>query len=155
MEAQSPRSPDDQTVAASSPPSAEPVVAKQYSPPEWFFHPATAWIWLVGGIILIFTPLFPLNWLISIVAAVLVYQDLKNRRLPTTGWVIAILLFASLALIFYNHRRPPASVRGAPTSALPPPPPQPLPPANWYPDPWAQARLRYWDGSRWTEHTSQ
>lgn len=35
-----------------------------------------------------------------------------------------------------------------------PPPPQALPPANWYPDPNRQARLRYWDGSQWTEHTA-
>ncbi len=35
------------------------------------------------------------------------------------------------------------------------PPPQPdLPAANWYPDPYAQARLRYWDGQQWTEHVS-
>jgi hypothetical protein len=35
------------------------------------------------------------------------------------------------------------------------PPPQPdLPPANWYPDPYAQARLRYWDGQQWTEHVA-
>ena len=27
--------------------------------------------------------------------------------------------------------------------------------AGWHPDPHGQARLRYWDGSRWTEHTSQ
>jgi uncharacterized RDD family membrane protein YckC len=26
--------------------------------------------------------------------------------------------------------------------------------ADWYPDPQGQARLRYWDGERWTEHTS-
>ena len=26
--------------------------------------------------------------------------------------------------------------------------------AGWHPDPHGQARLRYWDGSRWTEHTS-
>jgi uncharacterized RDD family membrane protein YckC len=35
-----------------------------------------------------------------------------------------------------------------------PPPPQPLPPANWYPDPSGNARLRYWDGARWTDHTA-
>src|SRR5229473_3500261 len=28
----------------------------------------------------------------------------------------------------------------------------PGPPANWYSDPWGRARLRYWDGSAWTEH---
>lgn len=32
--------------------------------------------------------------------------------------------------------------------------PTALPEANWYPDPHAQARLRYWDGGSWTEHTS-
>jgi uncharacterized RDD family membrane protein YckC len=26
--------------------------------------------------------------------------------------------------------------------------------ADWYPDPHGQARLRYWDGQRWTDHTS-
>ena len=36
------------------------------------------------------------------------------------------------------------------------PPPQPdLPPPNWYPDPYYQARLRYWDGQQWTEHVAQ
>lgn len=28
------------------------------------------------------------------------------------------------------------------------------PPAGWYPDPQGQARLRYWDGTGWTEQTS-
>jgi uncharacterized RDD family membrane protein YckC len=32
--------------------------------------------------------------------------------------------------------------------------PQGSQPADWYPDPHGQARLRYWDGQRWTEHTS-
>lgn len=32
--------------------------------------------------------------------------------------------------------------------------PPPLPPANWYPDPQGIARLRYWDGGAWTEHTA-
>jgi hypothetical protein len=27
-------------------------------------------------------------------------------------------------------------------------------PANWYDDPRGEARLRYWDGSTWTEHTA-
>jgi hypothetical protein len=26
--------------------------------------------------------------------------------------------------------------------------------AGWHPDPYGQARLRYWDGSSWTDHTS-
>jgi hypothetical protein len=28
-------------------------------------------------------------------------------------------------------------------------------PADWYPDPTGQARLRYWDGGAWTQHTAQ
>jgi hypothetical protein len=27
-------------------------------------------------------------------------------------------------------------------------------PADWYPDPHGEARLRYWDGRRWSEHTA-
>jgi uncharacterized RDD family membrane protein YckC len=44
---------------------------------------------------------------------------------------------------------------GAPVSQQPPPPgAQQQQQADWYPDPHGQARLRYWDGQRWTEHTS-
>jgi uncharacterized RDD family membrane protein YckC len=45
-----------------------------------------------------------------------------------------------------------------PASSPTPPPPQPqmagAQAADWYPDPQGQARLRYWDGQRWTDHTS-
>jgi uncharacterized RDD family membrane protein YckC len=51
---------------------------------------------------------------------------------------------------------PTAPEPAAPEPAQPPPPAAPpLPPANWYPDPSGHARLRYWDGSRWTDHTAQ
>jgi uncharacterized RDD family membrane protein YckC len=43
---------------------------------------------------------------------------------------------------------------GPPVSAPPPQQQQVNQPADWYPDPQGQARLRYWDGQRWTEHTS-
>jgi collagen type III alpha len=33
--------------------------------------------------------------------------------------------------------------------------PPPLPPADWYADPHGVARLRYWDGQAWTEHTAE
>jgi uncharacterized RDD family membrane protein YckC len=40
----------------------------------------------------------------------------------------------------------------------PEPPPLPVPPsgppADWYPDPHGQKRLRYWDGASWTDHTA-
>jgi Protein of unknown function (DUF2510) len=41
------------------------------------------------------------------------------------------------------------------SSPAPPPPPESLAAQpDWYPDPWEQARLRYWDGQQWTGHTS-
>ena len=53
----------------------------------------------------------------------------------------------------------PAAQPMAAQPTAPPQPPQPasppMPPANWYPDPSGHARLRYWDGARWTEHTAQ
>jgi uncharacterized RDD family membrane protein YckC len=52
-----------------------------------------------------------------------------------------------------------AAVAEPEPAAAPPPEPQPdpkpLPSASWYPDPSGQARLRYWDGARWTNHTAQ
>jgi uncharacterized RDD family membrane protein YckC len=42
---------------------------------------------------------------------------------------------------------------GPPASAAPPPS-EGGQKADWYPDPQGQARLRYWDGQRWTDHTS-
>lgn len=41
----------------------------------------------------------------------------------------------------------------APSTAGTPPAPS-LPPADWYADPHHVARLRYWDGARWTDHTA-
>jgi hypothetical protein len=41
-----------------------------------------------------------------------------------------------------------------PTPAASAPPPQQNPPADWYPDPHGQARLRWWDGSQWTDQTA-
>ena len=54
--------------------------------------------------------------------------------------------------------QPPAAQPPAQAAAAYPPPDQPTPqqlaPANWYPDPYHQARLRYWDGRNWTEHVA-
>ncbi|HEX8743788.1 MAG TPA: DUF2510 domain-containing protein [Thermoleophilaceae bacterium] len=53
---------------------------------------------------------------------------------------------------------------GAQPLASPPAPPGGAPaaearpgsfPADWYPDPWLHARLRYWDGNAWTGHTAE
>jgi hypothetical protein len=44
----------------------------------------------------------------------------------------------------------PAPVQVA--AAAPAPPPPPTAPAGWYPDPYGEHQLRYYDGSGWTEH---
>jgi hypothetical protein len=46
----------------------------------------------------------------------------------------------------------PAPVAAAPQAQ--PATPDASYPANWYPDPHGEARLRYWDGSVWTSHTT-
>jgi len=55
---------------------------------------------------------------------------------------------------------PPPPPPPLPPPPSPPPPPvaRPVPPIpaqrppGWYPDPWRQARARWWDGRRWTDH---
>ena len=43
-------------------------------------------------------------------------------------------------------------VQAAATSSTPQ---QPLPAAAWYADPTRRFELRYWDGTRWTEHVGR
>ena len=46
----------------------------------------------------------------------------------------------------------PNAVSASPAATSLPPP---APAANWYQDPRGEARLRYWDGGGWTEHTTE
>lgn len=48
---------------------------------------------------------------------------------------------AILVTALRRHRGRPATAPAGPV-------------AGWHPDPWGQSRLRWWDGARWTEHTS-
>lgn len=138
-------------------------------PPDWALKPLTAWVYLIGAIGLAFTPAFPLNWVLAIVAAVFTYQDLKAHGFPTFWWTAAVLVFGAFAYIFFVHRRPQPVAVYPPQAAmtqharmargLPPSKggtyghPQ-TPPAGWYPDPTGATRVRYWNGVKWTEHAS-
>jgi hypothetical protein len=60
---------------------------------------------------------------------------------------------AELASPAPSIARPPPGAAPAPP---PPPPPEqvePATPAGWYPDPQGEGQ-RYWDGTKWTEHTA-
>ena len=48
-----------------------------------------------------------------------------------------------------TQQQPAAAPQGSPA-----PPDRPGQPADWYPDPQGIKRLRYWDGSQWTEHVA-
>ena len=64
------------------------------------------------------------------------------------GWVDARQLEAFVPSQTEATPEPPAEVAGtdeAEDAAIP---------ADWYPDPSGEARLRYWDGSSWTEHVA-
>lgn len=48
----------------------------------------------------------------------------------------------------------PPGAPGAAAGSAPPVPPPPAPPRSWLPDPGGRHELRYWDGTRFTEHVS-
>jgi peptidoglycan/LPS O-acetylase OafA/YrhL len=78
--------------------------------------------------------------------------DIHNKHLAVRWGILvvlvgaALLIVSSAALIWQAPRRRRAPSRG--TAAAPSKP-------DWYPDPHSEARLRYWDGAGWTEHTAR
>ncbi len=146
-----------------------PTIGGGPTPPAWTLQPLTAWLYLAITIVLAFTPAFPLNWLIGIAAAIFTYQDRRAHQLPAFWWTAAVVVFGAFAYVFYVYRRPQPAVVYSPQAAMGQQArmTRGLPPhsetsqrtpnaaqANWYPDPTGQARLRYWDGSRWTNHAA-
>lgn len=82
-------------------------------------------------------------------------SDIHSKQLATRWGIVvdlvgsSLLIVGSAALILQAPRR---RLAGPTTAGAPPD--MAAKPADWYPDPHGQARLRYWDGSRWTEHTA-
>jgi hypothetical protein len=125
----------------------------QQGPPEWALKPVTAWVYLAVSIALVFTPVYFLGFILAIVAAIFAYQERKANNRPAFWWTAAIVLFGALAYVFFIYQRS----RG-PAEGIPPRPPAgiaaPAVPADWYPDPKGEKRLRYWNGTAWTDHTA-
>lgn len=48
----------------------------------------------------------------------------------------------------------PSTITTAPTQPAQPAVTTPNVPANWYPDPSKRYELRYWNGTKWTEHVA-
>jgi hypothetical protein len=126
---------------------------------EWFYRPLVAWltlpVWLgvsiAGGLELVLV--------LQVVLGLLTYDDRRSRRLPWFWWPTGVVNLGPICYLVYCYRRPehlrqrdmPAQpviswqyVQAGPGYA----------PAAWYFDPWRQARLRYWDGARWTPYIS-
>jgi hypothetical protein len=132
------------------------------APPTWAFKPVTAWLYLAGAVLLALTPAAILCLILNIFAAIFTYQDRSTHELPAFAWTASVVLFGPLAYLFFVYRRPQPAVVYSPEAALtqqarlarglPPKAPGAIP-AGWYDDPTKEARIRYWDGTRWTTHT--
>jgi uncharacterized protein DUF2510 len=90
----------------------------------------------------------------------------KFKQLGIGGWLgfASTLTIAAGALIAALDPAPARTLTSLSARATPPsvpagspsaPPAGANPAAGWHPDPIGKARLRYWDGERWTEETAK
>ena len=93
----------------------------------------------------------------------LVRSELEAWRAGRRPVAILPMCYAVVGVKADRHLGAPGDHVGLPATAthpsardefIPPAETAPLPPANWYSDPQGAARLRYWDGSRWTQHVA-
>lgn len=82
---------------------------------------------------------------IDLAVAYLVLRDAQNfdwsgRWIKPMGWALLTVLLTPLFALIYLARRP----RTARRPSAP----------GWYRDPERFDKYRYWDGQRWTPHTS-
>jgi uncharacterized RDD family membrane protein YckC len=99
--------------------------------------------------LLLFVDWFP--WFLPLVGFITALASSKNQRVGD--------MVAKTLVVRQDAAGQPIQVAGAgqfPAGGYGQAPPVQQQPqqADWYPDPQGQARLRYWDGQRWTDHTS-
>ena len=137
-------------------------------PPDWALEPGVAWAYMAIVIVLAFTAAAPLALVLGVLATVFTYLDRSAHGFPAFWWTLAVFVFGPLGYLAFVYRRPQnpvvytaetaVSQQGRLSRGLPPQAPVPTQssgatPADWYPDPKGEARLRYWDGAAWTDHT--
>jgi hypothetical protein len=100
--------------------------------PDWAFDRTTGCIYLVLVLVLAFTPLFPANFVIGIVAFVAVHRERQSRGLPAFWWPFGVFMAGPFVYIFFVYRRDHhgtrvqvqqtyATVPSAPSTSHPPP----------------------------------
>jgi len=96
---------------------------------------------------------------------VMVQRTFGDQIHHNLGWILAVpaggllLVIGCVMFVVGLVRRSAAdraalATTGPAAPSGPIAPASPLPAASWHPDPTGEHRLRYWDGTRWTEHTS-
>jgi hypothetical protein len=100
---------------------------------------------------------------------VIVARPFERMARENVAWILLFLAGGLLGLVAFvlllvgivrrsRARRDAAMAGGTGGYAVAAPGAPPvhpgLPPADWYPDPSGEHRLRYWDGTGWTGHTS-
>ena len=122
-------------------------------PPEWVFQTGVGAVAFAISFALFLTPAAILGLAPQIYLAVQVYEDRRAKGLPHLWWSSAVGTLGAIVFMMYvqnreesvaNMRLAQAASGASGTDGDGGPPPA------WYPDPWARARLRWWDGAAWT-----
>jgi Protein of unknown function (DUF2510) len=128
-------------------------------------EPVAAWVYLAAAVGLALTPALPLIWVAGVFAAVFTYRDRRFHGFPAFWWTLGVVCLGPLVYVFFVYKRPKGPIVFTPADAisqrarivrgLPPRKVSGMTgtaPSGWYPDPTGNARVRYWDGTEWTDH---